>query len=206
MKNFLITEEEKSRILKMYQSATSRHYLNEDTTPYDPWIDFGGGGKGMKFKSKEDYISFTSNFNVSFTANDGPNFPNIMKKNEFGTYVLKSYEVESGKVDNALATIQGAGMSLFLIAAANSLKGLLGFRTITEVNVWYTRKSAIFGKMFPQGGSLGTPQGLVTKIDEGTDKVFKDVMKDWSNIVSLKLNPIYTARVTSYASIPAQPK
>lgn len=29
MKQFIITEEEKSRILGMHQNATSRHYLNE---------------------------------------------------------------------------------------------------------------------------------------------------------------------------------
>ena len=33
MKKFIITEDERSRILGMHKTATSRHYLNEQTVP-----------------------------------------------------------------------------------------------------------------------------------------------------------------------------
>jgi hypothetical protein len=40
MKKFIITEDERSRILGMHESATSRHYLNEQVTgeTEDLWI------------------------------------------------------------------------------------------------------------------------------------------------------------------------
>lgn len=40
MSKFLITEEEKSKILEMYRNATSRQYLNEDSNSNVPQVTF----------------------------------------------------------------------------------------------------------------------------------------------------------------------
>ena len=69
----------------------SKFFLTEATTVYDPWKDFGGNGKGLKFKSQADWDKFVGVVNVSFTSDDGPSFPNIMKKNNLGQYELKTY-------------------------------------------------------------------------------------------------------------------
>ena len=45
---FLISEEEKSRILNMHQNATSRQYLSEQAI-----YNWEGGGRKIKYKVKQ---------------------------------------------------------------------------------------------------------------------------------------------------------
>jgi hypothetical protein len=200
---FLISEEEKSRILGMHQNATSRQYLNEATTTYDPWADFGGNGKGLKFKSQADWDNFVAIVNVSFTSADGPSFPNIMKKNANGQYELKTYEGSTG-YQTAEASIEVMGLSLFYIAAANSIRGLNVFANSANVNPYYVKVFSFLSKMVQPSTSIGTPTGLADAIQNNTSKVFSDIKKDWENIIKLKLAPIYKTRIDTYAVAPVQ--
>jgi hypothetical protein len=198
MKKFLITEDEKSNILGLYYNT-----INEAATVYDPWNDFGGAGKGLKFKSQADWDKFIGVVNVSFTSADGPSFPNIMKKNANGQYELKTYEGGTG-FQTAEPSIEVMGLSLFYIAAANNLRGLNVFANSANVSPYYTKVFSFLTKMYQPSAGIGSPTGLADAIQNNTSKVFSDIKKDWSNIITLKLAPIYKARVDSYAVAPAQ--
>jgi hypothetical protein len=203
MKKFLITEEEKSNILGMHYDAMGKTLVNEAATAYDPWLDFGGAGKGLKFKSQADWDKFIGIINVSFTAADGPAFPNIMKKNNSGVYELKVYEGGSG-YQTAEATIEVMGLSLFYIASANGFRSLNSFANPENVYTYYTKVYQFLSRMVQPSSGIATPTGLADAIKNNTSQVFSAVKKDWANIVTLKLAPIYKARVDSYAVAPAQ--
>ena len=201
---FLISEEEKSRILGMHQNATSKFYLNEATTVYDPWKDFNSGGKGLKFKSQADWENFINLIpTISFTSAEGASFPHIMEKNASGQYVLKVFQTTGGST-NAVPSIQVMGLTLFYIASANSLKNLNIFANQSNVSVYYNKVASFLNQMIQPATSLGSPMGLVDKIGSDTNKTFSAVKKDWSNIITLKLAPIYKQRYDAYASAPIQ--
>ena len=103
MKKFLITEEEKSNILGMYFNSTGKNLVNEVVTPYDPWKEIGGRSipTGLKFKSVEDWNKFTGVIPVTFTQQDGPNFPHIMVKNTQGVYQMKDYDGQTAQASIA---------------------------------------------------------------------------------------------------------
>lgn len=181
----------------------SKFFLNEATTTYDPWADFGGNGKGLKFKSKTDWESFTNNVNVSFTSADGPSFPNIMQKNANGQYELKVYQTAGGS-QTAEPMVEVIGLSLFYLASANNLRGLNIFSNSANVYVYYTKVGSFLNKMIQPSTDIGTPMGLADAVQNDTSKTFLAIKKDWANIVTLKLAPIYKTRVDAYAVAPVQ--
>lgn len=181
----------------------SKFFLTEATTVYDPWKDFGGNGKGLKFKSQADWDKFIGIVNVSFTSDDGPSFPNIMKKNNLGQYELKTYEGGSG-FQTAEPSIEVMGLSLFYIAAANNLRGLNVFSNSANVNPYYVKVFSFLTKMYQPSAGIGSPTGLADAIQNDTSKVFSAIKKDWANIITLKLAPIYKTRVDTYAVAPVQ--
>lgn len=169
-------------------------------TTYDPWMDFGGGGKGLKFKSEADWNKFIEILPaITFKSEDGPSFPNIMEKNQAGVYQLKDLNGQT-----AQASIQQIGLTLCYLGAANSFKVIGGFANQTQVKEYYLKVFPFLTKMVPPAkGSLLTPTGLVEALDSSTYKSFLAIKKDWSNIISLKLDPIYKDRVAKFAVVPA---
>jgi hypothetical protein len=203
MKKFLITEEEKSNILGMHYNAMGKTLVNEVAKPYDPWLDFGGAGQGLKFKSQADWDKFIEVINVSFTSADGPSFPNIMKKNNLGSYELKVYEGSTG-TQTAEPSIEVMGLSLFYIASAYGFRNLNAFANPENVYTYYSKVFQFLSQMYKPTSGIGSPAGLADAIKNNTSQVFSAIKKDWSNIITLKLAPIYKARVDAYAVAPAQ--
>ena len=205
MSKFLISESEKQRILEMHQNATSRQYLTEAVKPFDPWSEIGGSttGKGLKFKSQADWDNFSNIVNVTFTTADGPNFPNIMKKNENGQYELKVYQTSSGSL-TAEPSIESMALSLFNIASANGIKGLNALSYPTSVSTYFNKQASVLNTMFSVSTGIGTPIGLTDTLNNSTKKWDLDIKKDWTNIITLKLAPIYKQRYDAYVSVPVQ--
>jgi len=181
----------------------SKFFLSEATTVYDPWSEFGGAGKGLKFKSQADWDKFISVVNVSFTAADGPSFPNIMKKNNLGSYELKVYEGGTG-YQTAEPSIEVMGLSLFYIASAYGFRNLNAFANPENVYVYYSKVFSYLSQMYKPTSGIGSPTGLADAIKNNTSQVFSAIKKDWANIITLKLAPIYKTRVDAYAAAPVQ--
>ena len=84
MKKFIITEDERSRILGMHKKSTSRHYLNEQ--PTEPITDFGDWFKKQNIKmpkaKREITISATESDTLeSIAKQHGVTVADILKDN-----------------------------------------------------------------------------------------------------------------------------
>ena len=73
---FLISEEEKSRILNMHQNATSRQYLSEQAI-----YNWEGGGRKIKYKVKGDKYYTSRDEGKTYTELTKPEDIDWVKKN-----------------------------------------------------------------------------------------------------------------------------
>jgi len=199
MKKFLITEEEKSNILGMYFNSTGKNLVNEVVTPYDPWKEIGGRSipTGLKFKSVEDWNKFTDVIPVTFTQQDGPNFPHIMVKNTQGVYQMKDYDGQT-----AQASIANMGIPLFIVAASQGKSNILS-ESPAMFNYWYKANSIIINNV-AGGGTVISPAQVQMDLADKKNKIYVDIQLDWANIIKLKLDPVYQKRYATHA-IPASP-
>jgi hypothetical protein len=199
MKKFLITEEEKSNILGMYFNPTGKNLVNEVVTPYDPWKEVGGRSipTGLKFKSVNDWSKFTDVIPVSFTQQDGPNFPHIMVKNPQGVYQMKDYDGQT-----AQASIANMGIPLFIVAASQGKSNILS-ESPAMFNYWYKANSIIINNVDGGGPVISSAQ-LQRDLANKKNNIFVDIQLDWANIIKLKLDPVYQKRYATHA-IPASP-
>ncbi len=66
MKQFIISEQEKNRILEMHQNATSKHYLSEQSTPATAakkpstiQLSYGHITVSIRYDANQDYVYLT---------------------------------------------------------------------------------------------------------------------------------------------------
>ncbi len=73
-----------------------------------------------------------------------------------------------------------------------------------NVYTYYSKVFQFLSQMYKPTSGIGSPAGLADAIKNNTSQVFSAIKKDWSNIITLKLAPIYKARVDAYAVAPVQ--
>ena len=131
MKKFIITEEEKNRIMEMHQSATLKHYISEQhRTPvntYDPELKKLGTCKNVKEISKDVFLNDAKNSDMSEVEKKlfDQQLPSMLSKNRF-------YKMTS---DSSTTTIQNEFKRMLSDDSSNNKTNCFGSRLpFTEKN------------------------------------------------------------------------
>ena len=141
-KSFLITEEDRNRILGMHQSATKRQYLSEQKESYSTWIDACLKKSGGKLNSDGNYV-------LRFEGKRCEFFPN-------GTYVkinkpeeIHYYDYVKQQMRQKSSYLSSLSPVRILITSGASCPDALVERVIRKLAGFYQKEEQL-EKVFAQ--------------------------------------------------------
>ena len=191
MKKFIISEEEKNRILGMHQDATKRHYLKEQedvSSVKTSFVDKRGRKYSVPGLNQEtfqifttlskpyDYeelLSYLDNLGVKTNIMNNPFSAPIESVQKNIEMFLKKYK-ETGDVDQAMNFVDSFGQNY--LSALNLLEGQLAFAILIYLQKWkpnHKGMALINDPSFQNHPTIKQVKGTITNLNEILPKVLE---------------------------------